>query len=582
MQSHHTPEQVCDIRIGQDIAFDAWLYSMLMDNNLAHVMNPDIIASPEQLAFMVQLEENQVYLPCSDTTFRLMVCGDSNLQRLYNRAWRIIIRLIRSLEEDRVERKRIILFCRHRFKQYIAQRALIPSRLVKRMTSLVLAQCYCQDPWIQRRRAATIRQEALLKLPAIRDSLDAMPENATLYPKLYRGIDNTRLVLDMAQATRLLYLSCMNREWEIRDPERDEVVQGMRNAEDVAGELRDCFAKHRRNSTILLVSDADGGTYTDLCLAQQLICMGYRVIYTVKDGFHFYAPTMDDMLNDPTLEKLLQGAHILKGKSISKNDLLKLLREFPLVIINDGTRERLNLCRVSVAFSRAWKEADLIICKGWRTAELFLGTSHQFTRDIMCYWRDEQGFHLNVREQAPNAHKFSESDIRAQADTIIKEMKQAHKDGRSVMFYSCIIGSIPGQTSVAITLAKIFVNNLRNKTDNVYILNPAEHFVEGMDGDDLMYMWERVQRSGYIDTWHFQTAKDIAESFALLGRKVPPAWMGKDATYSTGCTKEMRIALDVQSKNKEMQIIGPDPHLFFRRSEYGVGKYFDAKLTGEG
>ena len=114
--------------------------------------------------------------------------------------------------------------------------------------------------------------------------------------------------------------------------------------------------------------------------------------------------------------------------------------------------------------------------------------------------------------------------------------------------------------------------------DNILIINPAEHFIEGMDGDDLMYMWERVQRSGFIDVWRFQTVEDIEESFAILGRKVPPQWSGKDSTYSTGCTKEMRIALDVQSKNREMQLIGPEPRLFFRRGEYGVGKYFDASI----
>ena len=59
---------------------------------------------------------------------------------------------------------------------------------------------------------------------------------------------------------------------------------------------------------------------------------------------------------------------------------------------------------------------------------------------------------------------------------------------------------------------------------------------------------------------------------------MPPQWSGKDSTYSTGCTKEMRIALDVQGKNREMQIIGPEARLFFRRGEYGVGKYFDASI----
>ena len=122
------------------------------------------------------------------------------------------------------------------------------------------------------------------------------------------------------------------------------------------------------------------------------------------------------------------------------------------------------------------------------------------------------------------------------------------------------------------------MEHLRKKLDNVLIINPAEHFIAGMDGDDLMYMWEIVQRSGEIDVWRFQSSADIEQSFALLGRKVPQAWSGKDATYSTGCTKGMHIALDVQKSNPEMQIIGPDPKLFFRRGEYGVGKYFDASI----
>lgn len=41
----------------------------------------------------------------------------------------------------------------------------------------------------------------------------------------------------------------------------------------------------------------------------------------------------------------------------------------------------------------------------------------------------------------------------------------------------------------------------------------------------------------------------------------------------------MNIALDMQQKHTEMQIIGPDPKRFFRRMEYGVGKYFDARIS---
>ena len=175
--------------------------------------------------------------------------------------------------------------------------------------------------------------------------------------------------------------------------------------------------------------------------------------------------------------------------------------------------------------------------------------------------------------------KYSESDLKAKADSIIRAMHEAKQQGKSVMFYSAIIGSIPGQTKTAVELVDVFTRHLRERLDNVFVLNPAEHFETGMDGDDLMFMWERVQRSGAIDVWRFQTVQYIEESFTLLERKIPPAWSGKDATYSTGCTKEMRIALDVQRKNREMQIIGPEPERFTRRSEYGVGKYFDATIA---
>ncbi len=577
MKTSREPSRVRDIRLGRDVRFDAWLYSMLMDNNLAYRMNPDIIASPEQLAFMVQLDDDQVFLPRSVARFAMpRVDGRPwKLQAQYNRAWRIIMRLIRSMVQDRAERRRILHFCRYRFLQYVAQGTLIPSRLVKRMTDLVLAQSYSLgDPWRERRRASTLRQQEMLELPAIRDNLEAMPDGEL--PPDMRGV---RRLLDSLELVRFFCLSAMAKDWQEQLPSTPEIHQAMRQAEQAAAPLHEYFLNAPRPSTILFLCDADGGILFDLAMLQSLIRMGHRVICAVKAGFYFFAPTMDDMESDPALECWLRGGIVLRETQIGKNDLLRHLREHRMVIIDDGTRERLNLYRVSVTFSRAWKEADVVLCKGWRAADIFLGTSHAFTRDIICYWRSESGFRIELRRHAPEARKFSEEAIAIQADAIIKKMREARSQGRSVMFYSCVIGSIPGQTHIAVTLARTFVDNLRKKMDNILIINPAEHFVEGMDGDDLMFMWERVQRSGLIDVWRCQTVEDIEESFALLGRKVPPAWSGKDSTYSTGCTKEMRIALDMQSRNREMQIIGPEPRLFFRRGEYGVGKYFDASIS---
>ena len=571
------PMKVRDIRLGNDVRFDAWLYSMLMDNNIAYRMNPDLIASPEQMSFMVHLAPDQVYLPCSDATFSMLCAKNPSveLRNQYNRSWRIIMRLVRSFVPDKAQRRRILQFCRYRFSQYIAQHTLIPSRLVKRMTGLVLAQGHMlDDPWENRRRESTAQQLEMLALPEIMANLEAMPKGPP--PS---GISEARRSMDYAEVTRLLCLSALSRDWIENIPSSEEIRKAMDGAYAACESLRLYFeASAGRSGTVLFLCDADGGTLFDLVMVQSLIRMGHRVIFAVKSGFYFYAPTLDDVETDPSLKPWLRGGIVLRQDELSKNDLLRHLREHRLVVIGDGTRERLNLYRTSVTFSRAWKEADLILGKGWRAADMLLGTSQEFTRDIVCYWRDGNGFHIKLRKHAREVRKFSEEAIATQAENIIASMREAKDQGRPVMFYSCVIGSIPGETSTAISLVHAFVDNLRKKMDNILIINPAEHFIEGMDGDDLMYMWERVQRSGLIDVWRFQTFEDIEESFALLGRKVPPQWSGKDSTYSTGCTKEMRIALDVQGKNREMQIIGPEARLFFRRGEYGVGKYFDASI----
>ena len=128
----------------------------------------------------------------------------------------------------------------------------------------------------------------------------------------------------------------------------------------------------------------------------------------------------------------------------------------------------------------------------------------------------------------------------------------------------------------------VFIEHLKEQTSQVFIINPSEYYEPGMDADDLMYMWEIVQRSGFIDTWRFQTYNDIVEAFRLMETRVPPEWVGKDATYSTGCTKEMAIAMEVQEKYPEMQIIGPTKERFMRRKDYGVGKMYDQRLGREG
>ncbi|WP_300708628.1 hypothetical protein [uncultured Desulfovibrio sp.] len=584
-------ERAADVRLGRDAALDAWMYGLMVDNNIAYPLNPAIIAGPEQLAFMVWLEEGQVYLPCSDSVFRQLQSRDKTaLRAQYLEIWQQTRKMVCRVAARHV-RRLLLQFCRLRYRQAVAAGTILPTRLAKRMaTSVLTFDDPWGDPWQEGRRAAHARQRRLLQLPALQAALDYLPPQTDTAEtsrslqaegrRLSRHALARRLALALA-GSELAEACCgEGAAGDLPEAAREAHFQELfaRAEQELASACRCLLEVAARGGTVLLLCDREGGTVHDLELARFCTGLGLRVIYAVKSACHDNAPTLDDLEGDPALTECVSRDGILHDERISKNALLRHLRAHRLTIMGDGTGEALNLYRVSVSFSRAWKEADLVLAKGRTSADILLGTSHAFTRDILCFWRDGEGMHGVFRPHSPHALKFNERDIARQADAIIEEMRAARRAGKNVMFYSCIIGSIPGQTHTAIELVTAFIDKLRRQMDNTFIINPAEHFVAGMDGDDLMFMWERVQRSGCIDIWRFQTVEDIEESFALLGRKVPAVWTGKDATYSTGCTKEMRIALEMQAVNREMQIIGPEARMFMRRGEYGVGKYFDAAL----
>ena len=96
------------------------------------------------------------------------------------------------------------------------------------------------------------------------------------------------------------------------------------------------------------------------------------------------------------------------------------------------------------------------------------------------------------------------------------QLKKEKDKGKIIMFYSAIVGSIPGQLSMAKQILNVFVEYLRSTMRNTVIINPGEHFEWGMDADDIMYMWEIFQRSGVIDLWRFQSVSDVEKSFEIL------------------------------------------------------------------
>lgn len=577
--------RVSDLRLGEHPAFDAWFYSFCAENNIEHDINPEGVASPEQLRFMVAMDERQVYVPCSDATFRELVSSyplrnfPPRVSGQYNAAWRSIIRVVRY-EKNRQKRRDMINYCRHRFRGCLALGNILPSRLVKRLVTTLISHFDAPDPWLRERTFFNESLTTFLCSPSLLAALDRLPANLAV-----TGIPALRRALDLAELTRLFHLAGRSHSTMVR------LIHDCAAAESGKGPLPDIFAGadaftpqvdellSSGTRTFLYVCAMEGGLALDLRIIGTLLRLGHRVILALKEMPVYYAPTVWDMDHDALPVDNLPESPIFKAPAASKNELLRRLRENRLLVISDGTGERLNLYRTSVTFARAWKESDAVIARGRCNRDVLLGTSHEFTRDVFCFWEDRGDVRMQLKPHAEGIRKFSEKALTDKAKSIITKMRAAKDSGKAVMFYSCIIGSIPGQTAIAIRVAETFVGSLRERLDQVFIINPAEYFEPGMDGDDLMYMWEQVQRSGLINIWRFQSMDDIETSFGLMDRKVPPVWSGKDATFSTGCTKEMRIALDMQRTHPELQIVGPGPEKFFRRGDYGVGKFFDATIT---
>ena len=227
--------RAADVRLGKDACFDAWLYNLFIDNNLVHDLNPHIVASPEQLKFMVAGGPGSVYLPCSDALFALL-CEPTmprRLQKEYNRAWRILVRLVRSLVTDRMQRRALLLFCRYRFRSAVAQHTLLPPRLIKRMTNIVLAQGLGDgDPWRQRRHALNILQREILRSESVRTALEGMP-----VAPLPDTLEAARARLDACSLVRHLFLSAYTLELETAVPDRIFLEEEFHRAEQKAAEL---------------------------------------------------------------------------------------------------------------------------------------------------------------------------------------------------------------------------------------------------------------------------------------------------------------------------------------------------------
>jgi len=578
---------------GKSPEMDAWFTTFYIENHLDYFTHPDQAASPEQIRFMVYTQEDERYYPCSDRMFAAIMNKNQSdfIRGKYNEVlWRILELVDRQIDDPN-QKKYLKALVNIKFLHETRDEIMIPSRLEKRLMRILLNHTLIEDPYIFEKAARNRKVSTVLNSEAFKAALDDVGRSDLTTGAT--SLTEIKELIEHLELKRLINLSVERSLWETEEPSTHTKADFLKlfqrplagNGVEPLFRLLGIQTSARTRGTlwpkkILWLADEAGEIVVDLAIIQYLTKLGHKIIIAFKEGPLFTKVAIKDAQEVEILRRELEGAFFIQEKNMTKNELLKMLRsDYNIFVVSDGTLENLNLLLTSTTFARIFKEVDGIISRGHDQKRRFFDSHFQFTQDILNISQNDRGsVSICHKPKHPAVIKFSHKDLENKARTIIDQMENAKKQGMTVVFYSGIIGSIPGKIAMAKKIMSVFIEFLEKHQAMTFIINPSEYFETGMDADDLMYMWEIVQRSGLIDIWRFQSYDDIVQAFQIMNSKVPPEWVGKDATFSTGCTKEMRIALDVQNKHPEMQIIGPAREKFMRRGEYGIGKMYDKRL----
>ncbi|PIE57850.1 MAG: hypothetical protein CSA33_06160 [Desulfobulbus propionicus] len=570
---------------GLDPDKDAWITNFYTENHLAYEAFPDRVASPEQLNFVLYLQPDQIYYPCSDALFEAIIekRAETLLTSAYIPIWSRLEQLVHEVVVDTYKRQYLLSLLSITYNHEISQKIHLPGRLEKRLLGIFTTISEIDRPLAREKEKHNKRAADFLESALFKQCIDSR-EGLEIHDK--SNLADIAFHVQILRLCRLLQLSSLRSIWNDGQPPDGKYLREVMNQPLLCKEwrwlcswLRD-VVEGKGKPCILWLAGRSGEIVFDLAIIKLLMQLGVKVILAVKQDFYYHRVAFIDVLEDATLDRMLAGADIVGDERISKNELLRRLgQDDRLMVISDGTQEPLNPLLTSVTFARSFKEADLVISRSPECRES-ITNQFQFTRDLVSIIPQGDGIlDFVLKEHHPAVIRFSKSTLGTKAEELIDMVRQEKESGKRILFYSAIVGSIPGQLQTAKEVLDVFVNHLRTSLHDVVVINPAEYFEEGMDADDIMYMWEIFQRSGLIDIWRFQTVSDIEKTFSLMEKKVPPEWIGKDATYSTGCTKEMEIAREMVDLYPEMQLIGPPLEKFQRRREYGVGKLYDRSLS---
>lgn len=195
---------VLDLYYGRDPYLDAWLLHFMTENNIEYFANPYENASPEQMRFMVDLDENQVFVPCSDSMLRILLRSekDDELKKEYRNLWRSLVRLIYHIVKDDYSRRKIVILCKHKFQKAYRSPFIIPSRLNKRMLTIILSQSAQIDPYSKRKSKYNKNAFSFIESSEFSDFVGMCPIDRLEC----KNIQELRCELDLMELKRLFFV----------------------------------------------------------------------------------------------------------------------------------------------------------------------------------------------------------------------------------------------------------------------------------------------------------------------------------------------------------------------------------------
>ena len=410
-------------------------------------------APREQVEFMVYPENNERFYPCSDTMFSAIM-SRKKTRFLCNRYREVLDKILALVDEiiiSEYDRQFLFSLIKIKYENEIQSRLLIPSRLEKRLYKIFLSRTHIEDPHENQKRKENAGHQGFLASDTFYKALNEINGQINTKKSLDLGqLKNKINEIEFIRRLSLLSVSHLWKDENFKVPALSTLKEMFTPRISGNGVNRLLELLHTPKSKILWLMDESGDAVADIAITRFLADLGHVVILAVKEAPFFKKVCLNDTRTDPVLSSLLDRAHFIHEKAISKNKLVQRLKQDEhLYVISDGTQENLNLLLVSTTFSRIFKEVDCVVTRGPEQKNRLINTHFKFTRDIINICGQDGRLDIIFKPRHPEFINFSHTDLEQKADKIIEQMKQAKEKQMTVMFYSGIIGSIPGKIDVA-------------------------------------------------------------------------------------------------------------------------------------